>query len=702
MRYLPRVLSSAPIVFCFFLVWFYFGSHWYPAETLLISGTVADVRSTIGIRWDSGHGLNGYEREKYPLRPLPINHAPEGISLTITRTGEHNSASLGSNVILRNISIDGQRFLPSDSQLPPGVRLKDGALLFVTDGATLELKVKPESSLQLEFPASNDKGMVDVRIGEETTRTDLYSSNDARQWGGRNARFVQAWFVADDGRFTVSMPMPRYSIDTLRVEVDNNFSLSSTSIIKEDGETVYPEGFEYQKGFNFPMAEIDKQLRRHFHPDRFPFQIIFALLSTLLLSNSLTFCGRFHGIKDIFIHEQRYLFWAMLLFSCLLFSFWHVSFWPGVTSNDSLEIWRAAQIPGTYLGDHPPLNVIFYLYLSHFWNDVAIVPFVQNFLTSLLIASIFFTLFRKGLPLRYLLPFYALAAFSLPVGLYTIILWKDVPFALIVVLVGFKLAIFYGDKQNDTLHISIKEWLSLFCLTLALVGFRHNGVLYLFIVPFIILLFGIVRIRPLIFAIIFSTAVLLGSLLFFSPGSSKTSDFLASQTKVYLSQAMNQFSFQYLEKCGKKYLGIFNVNQKEMQWDLVHLCMFGRYTNNFLKSLRWNDVYPYLPLPSDPVEKKFRGVAWSLYWKSYQAPWVYLSWNPIHMLVLLPILPFFFRKLPMTSLFSLYVFIPVATLVFLNIFNWRYYYFAHLACYFIFPLLVTDLFVRTKKNDSLS
>ncbi len=699
---ISRVFLFPPVLFTVLLAWFYFGSYWYPSTTLSVSGIASDVKSTIGIRFDSGHGLNGYERERYPLELLRTDRDSDGISVTITRAGIHNSASSGANVVLRNIFVDQKRYVPSGDQLSPGVELKNGLLLFTKDGAALHLHLKPENSLQLEFPAANSMGMVDVQIGEKTTRTDLYGSNDERQWGGRYAKFVQSWFVTEDGRFTVSMPMPRYAFRTLRVESDNAFSLLSARLEAEDGKTVDLEGFAYQKGFNFPMSGIDSQLRRHFHPDRILFQIIFAFLSTLLLLNVLRFTGRFHGLRDIFISERRYLFWAMLLLSCLLFSFWHIAFWPGVTSNDSLEIWRAAQIPGTYLGDHPPLNVIFYLYLSHFWNNVAIVPFVQNSLTSLLIAYILFTLFKKGLPLQYLLPCYALVAVSLPVGLYTIILWKDVPFALIVVLVGFKLAIFYLEKRNGTLYVSKKEWLSLACLTLALVGFRHNGVLYLFIVPLIILLFGIVRVRPLVFGLFFSTAVLVGSLFFLFSSSSKTADFLANQTKIYLAQAINQFSFDYLEKCGERYLGIFNVHQKERQWDLVHLCMYGRYTNDFLKSLRWNDAYPYLPLPSKPVEKKIQKVAWSLYWKSYQVPWVYFSWNPIYMLVLLPILPLLFRKLPMTAVFSLYVFTPVAILVFLNISNWRYYYFAHLACYFIWPLLITDLSAGKEKDASHS
>lgn len=694
-----NVLFRLPVLFCLLLAWFYFGGSWYPAATLSVSGSVADVQSTVSIRLDSGHGWNRYEWEKYPLQVLPADADADGILVVITRTGLRNSASAGKNVVLRNILVDQEQHLPAKEELPPGVELKNGALRFLENGAALHLKVKPKSSLEFEFPSANSMGIVDVQIGEETTRTDLYSSNDERQWAGRNARFVRSWFVAED-RFTVSMPMPRYGVRMLRVEGDNDFSLSSVKIETADGEKFQLQSSGLQKVFDFPVKKISKQLKRSFHPHRLFFQVLFALFSAWLLSRLFLFAGRFNGIKDIFVHEHRYIFWAMLFFSSLLFSFWHIAFWPGVTSNDSLEIWRAAQIPGMYLGDHPPLNVIFYLYLSQFWNNMAIVPVFQNFLTSLLISYIFFSLFRKGMPLYCLLPCYALIAFSLPVGLYTILLWKDVPFALIVVFVGFKLAVFSLEKRNKTLHISKQEWFGLLCLILSLAGFRHNGVLYLFIVPFLLLLFGIVRIRLHVVGIFLLLAVLLGSLFFFFPGNSKTSGFLASQTKTYLSQAIDKISVDYLEQCGKKYLGVFNVNQKDMQWDLVHLCMYGRYQIDFIKAIRWNDVYPYIPLPSDKIKKKFEKGAWALYWNSFKTPWVYFSWNPVYLLPLLPLLPLLFKWLPMTSMFSLYIFIPMAVLVFLNIFNWRYYYFAHLALYFLLPLVLTDFFTRMKKDES--
>lgn len=695
------------VLFCLLLAWFYLGSSWYPTATLFASGTVPDVSSQISIQWDSGKSLNGYEWERYSLQALSLVQEKEGIPVIITRTGEYNSASLGPKVVLRNIFVDGQHYIPSPEQIAPGIEFTDGKFIFHTNGAALKLFVHPKSHLRFEFPLFNSAGKVDARIDEKSTRYDLYSPINESQWGGRYAKIVDLWFVTADGEFTVSMPMPRYPIQSLRIRSKGGASSVSSVVVKtEDGKIIDVEnGVVSHKGIDYPMVEVDRQLKRHYHPDRFLFQILFALLTTGLLVRLYLFATRFQSAKDCFFNEQRYLFWLMLVSSCLLFLFWHISFWPGVMSNDSLEIWRAAQIPGMYLGDHPPLNVVFYLYLNQLWNNVAIVPFVQNFLTSLLIAHIFFSLYRKGLALYCLLPCYALITFSLPVGLYTIILWKDVPFALIVVLVGFKLACLYFDKRLNILNVTWKEWFVLFFLTLLLAGFRHNGVLYLFLVPFIILLFGLVRLRPLLLGVFFLMTILGGAAFFLSPGGSGTSNYLSSQTKTYLTQSLNQLSFAFFQKSGENYLGIFDVNQKKMQWDLVHLCMYGRYTNDFLRNVRWNDAYSYLPPPANKVMKKMQGIAWALYWRSYQVPWVYFSWNPVYMLILYPLLPLFFRRIPMTAVFSLFVFIPVAVLVFLQIFNWRYYYFAHFASYFIFPMIVTDLYgkkvvtFRMEKNS---
>jgi hypothetical protein len=695
-----ELIFHPPILFCLLFSWFYWGNPWYPAATLSVKGIIADVPSQVIVWWESGHGLNGYERYRFPLAFLPDQSETGGIPLQITRTGKYHPASLGPKVYLSNIIIDGRKYLFPDNSLSPGVINDNGTLVFQKDGATLQLNIKAKSSIVLKFQMFNAAGMVDILIGDQTTRYDLYAKNSESQWAKEYVLTIPSWYVSSEGKFSVHMPMVRYPTRIFRVDSKDEFSLTSVLATTEDG-MVYAltDPVPWKGGINFSTRGLNSQLKRYFHPDRFILQIVFALLTAWLFVKLFSFATRFAGLKDIFFNEQRYIFWLMLVFGCFLFFLWHLSFWPGVMSNDSLKIWRASQIPGMYLDDHPPLNVFLYMYLGMFWNNVAVVPVAQNLLTSLITAYIFFSLYRKGLHLYFLLFFYGLVVFSLPVGLYTIVLWKDIPFALLVVFLGFKLARLYFDKRNKTLTISRNDWISIFMLTVALAGIRHNGVLYLFIVPFFVAAFGLVRMRPLILAILFGLMVSGGAAFFLLPASQGASGYLAAQTKIYLNQAMGRLSIGYLKKSGQNYLGVFDINQKKMRWDKLGDCMYSRYNFPFLKYLQWNDVYPYLHPPKKKWVKKLNEIAWDLYKKSYTNPWVYFCWNPVYMLFLFPSLPLLVKKLPMTAVFSAFIIVPMSALVLLSIFNWRYYFFAYFASYFLLPMIVTDISAQKKMAE---
>lgn len=658
-----------------------------------ISGVVSDVPSQIAVMWESGYGLNGYEMNKYSLQPLPVQQEKDDFRLKIMRTGNKNSASEGSRVILSDIEIDQQRYVPSSEQLSRLLQYDKGFLIFKEKNSCLDISLRPEHYVHLEFLTFNSAGEVQIDMAGKVSLHDLYSSNNLNAWSYENVAVIDYWFVSPDGRFTVNMDMPRYSVKTYRVHSKKAFTVDSFTIKTEEGKTISLEnGTEIQGGINYRATEVDKKLKRYFHPQRFFLQILFAVITTWLFSSLMSFSARFHSVKDIFLNEKRYLFWLMFVTSFSLFSVWLIAFWPGVASTDSLKIWRAAQIPGMYLGDHPPLNVIFYQYLICFWNNMAVVPIFQNLCTSLLIASIFFSLYRRRLPLYVLVPCYLLLIMSIPVGLYTIILWKDIPFALLTVFLGFRVADLYYRKRTGTLYSTGWTWMVLILLVLAVAGLRYNGAVYLLLIPFLLVTLGIIRVQRSIFLGMAGIAVILGvSIGLLKPFVATKASFFSSQTKMYVHEVRKNFSVKYLKERGEKYLGILNINQKERQWDLVHYCLYGRYNNDFLRRVRWNDVYPYLPLPRAQLQKKMANFLLPLYWKSYQSPWVYLSWNPMYMLCLLPILPLFFRRLPMTSIFSFVILIQIAALVFLDIFNWRYYFFAHLALYFIVPMIGADL-----------
>lgn len=695
---LTRRLVYLPVFFCLCLLFFYFSNPWYPAAKLHVHGLVSALPAKLMIQWTSGYGLNGYEMNRYTLQTWPKAVDDSGIAVTVTRTGNKHPAAADSQVILSKILVDGESFVPHSGQAGPSIKIEEGILNFKEVQAKLFFRVKPRHHLRFEFLAYNYAGEVEVNFGGEVSRHLLYSAWDRTKWTADNVVVVDYWLAQSDGAFAVSMDMPRYPLDAVKVSSKRDISQLSLQVATEDGRIIKIENaIPVPEGAVYEMAKTDRRLIRYFHPHRFAFQIAFALLTTWLFFGMIGFLSRFANPADLFIGKERYIFWLMFFFGGCVFALWHISFWPGITSTDSLKIWRAAHIPGMYLGDHPPLNVIFYQYLSYFWNNVAVAPIVQNVLTTALISWVFYSMRRWGLPLLVLVPCYLFTVFSVPIGLYTIILWKDIPFALLTVFLGFRLADIFYQKRIGELKVTGHSWLILFFLALVLTGFRYNGAVYLIVIPMLLFCLGIIPVRKKI--LIACTCLITFSGLFYSVSQyfgTSVSSYFTQQTKTYLIQIKDKMSVDFVQKRWIKYLGIFDITQSAMQWDHVENCLYGRFNNTLIRRLRWNDVYAYLPLPRSEIQKKMARSALGIYKKTYRKPWVYFSWNPKYVLFLFPLLPLFYRKLPMSAVFSAFILVEVAALVCIDIFNWRYYYFAHLASYFVVPLIVADLTRRKK------
>lgn len=693
------------ITMCLFLGCLYFTSPWYPDATLHVKGNVPDASSQIAVRWNGGAGLNGYELRHFNLQPLPDFTENEGINLKITRTGEKHPAAAGSLVYLRSVKVDGLEQL-GDLELPQDAEFDEGVVKVNSKKAIIDFKVKPENHLRIVFLAFNYAGEVEIDIDGTISNYNLYSSNSENKWSRENVVIIDYWFVSESGDYAVSMKLPRYNVKTYRIESKKDFLISSVTIRNEFGET-FPvtQGGEVKTkyspglgsiGANFPMTDLNSNLKRLFSFPRFFVQIVSAVITSWIMFGIVSFVFSIGGWKDLLFRERRYLFWGMLVSGSGVFFLWHFVFWPGIMSTDSLKIWRAAQIPGLFLGDHPPLNVFLYEYLSYFWNNPAVVPLFQNVITSLLTAYIFFKLYRWGLPLFILIPGYLIIIFSIPIGLYNAVMWKDIPYAVLVVFLGFRIADLSFQKRYGSVGWSAQEWLVFVLLVLALPGLRHNGALYLVIVPAMLIISGVFKIKKkLIYGsilTIFMTCITLGTIQYLRPS---TDSYFVNQTSHYLHKTWKKVAPHSIKSAASNYMEVLNVNQKGMQWDHVHLTLYGRYNYDFLKKTGWSDIYPYIPFRRSSVQETAADILKWMYDKSYQRPWVYLSWNPFYLLLLMPLIPLLAYKLHMTSVFSLFVLSQVAVLVILEIFNWRYYYFFYLSLFFIIPMIVSD-FTREK------
>ena len=684
-------------LFALFLGYFVSGSGWYAPAKLIIKGFAPDGTDTLKVTWNSGNGWNRYESEIFPMEHM--RRKGQSKHIVTIKTLPENSASAGAEIVCTGVETDGHLLDLEGIALKPGVYRKGQRIKLNKVGDSLSFKIASLHHLRFQFKTNNRSGKIEIDVDGRKRIEDLYIANIEAKFGT-----FDYWFVDNDHGFAVTMDLPRYRIKDLRVSNRNSkhpIFLTSVFVNSQVGERFLDIDSRHPlKTVSF--SHINRWLKRHFQPLQFLFQIFFALISTWLISALWRYSCSLGGIRSVFTGKRK-VFWAFLIGAFTMYCLWWFIFWPGVMSVDSLKVWRAAQFPNVFLNDHPFLNVILYKYLTNIWNNPAVVPLAQIILTSVLLSVIFYTLYQQGVPLFVIIPCYLWLIFSIPVGLYNIVLWKDIPFALLVVFWAFLLADFYRKKREGIFAITREQIFALLLLLLALGLIRYNGLLYFIGIPIVATLLGLVNLRRLLkwggggILLVFFLLIVFHHELLFGPKS-----FFFLHAKEYFG-ALKLHSFQdNLARTWHQYWGILNVNQTESRWDLWHYFLHDRSAYGFLKHAGWNDIYNYLAPEPTPLSF-LRGKAMSVYWKSYSFPWVYLTWNPVWILPLFLLTILLFRWLSISAIFSSIVILQVFGLLLITgVLNYRYYYFIVLAAYFLLPMIWLDVIRLMKRKESPS
>ena len=679
------------ICLCFLVV----SSPWYEPGTVQIRGQVENLPSSFDIKWDSGSGLNNYELKRVSLGVRSENNETKHL-IRLRFLDKKNNASQSNQVVCEKIVIDGD-VLPLRKILKKeNASFKNDMLILNERFPELVLKVDAFQSISIVLLSNAQSGRVAIEVNEETFEDDLYVANVE----AKNKRY-DFWVVDEGNNFTVTLDLPRYHVK--RYYLLHNENTGNINILNVFANSQGKQKKLLQEEVkNFRIVELtsasDIQTRFLF-PDIFFQQVIYSLLLTWIFSAlSRCYLGC-DGMKGIFV-GKRAKFWFFLVGAVVCYSFWMIAFWPGVMSVDSLKIWRAAQLSEVYLNDHPVLNVFLYAFLCNLWNSSAVVVGFQVLMASLLTAWIFYRLSSFGISLMLLLPFYLMAILSIPIGLYNTVLWKDIPFALLVVFWSFMMVELYVSKKLGKIKWDIEKSLALFFLLLALGMIRHNGLIYLVFIPLLLIVSGIIKIKKR-FWIMTGVAFAAGVMVVVVSGLKgiSFSGFLFEQVQYYLKNLYQNGFTTILHRFDNNYLGVLDINQTASKWDLFHFYLNDRYSYWFLQHAGWNDVYSYLARPAGVVQK-LQEIALVIYWASYKVPFIYVTWNPVWSLFLYIICVVGFRWLPRSALFSSVILIQVLTLaVLLNVLNWRYYYFACLASYFIIPVMFLDIYRWSSKKE---
>ncbi len=133
--------------------------------------------------------------------------------------------------------------------------------------------------------------------------------------------------------------------------------------------------------------------------------------------------------------KNNYYFWVFFLISTFVFFLWWAAFFPALMSTDSIGQWIQTMDLNKLSDWHPYLSTLYFYFLKLIYNSPATVSLFQIIWTAALFSYIFNFFIKVGLKKIYIYVLFIFFVTSIPIGLFNISLWKDVPFSLC--LIGF-------------------------------------------------------------------------------------------------------------------------------------------------------------------------------------------------------------------------------------------------------------------------
>jgi hypothetical protein len=353
----------------------------------------------------------------------------------------------------------------------------------------------------------------------------------------------------------------------------------------------------------------------------------------------------------------------------------------------------ALKQPGHFLYMHPVMNVIYYRFLQQFWDHFAVVGTVQIFFTSLLGSYIFYWLHKKGVPLYIIFPFYFLFITSIPTGLYTITLWKDIPFTLLVLFWAFWFVKLVFEKKEGGVRHSRREIIILSLLLIAMGLFRYNGIVYFLIIPVGLTFLGILPPRKFLIGSV--GTLILAVLLVTLTVSLDKSHFVTGQSHFFINRMMGTGIVETMKRIVNQYPTVLDFNiikKRAIGYDIwFRDSSVTQWHYDFARKKRYHEWIRYIPC--EPKSQKLYEFLNTLNLRSTNEPWVYFTWNPFYLLFVFPVC-FLYRLFPLTAAYGYVVLSQVFVLLWVlgtGNYNWRYYYFLLFSLFFLIPVIALDV-----------
>jgi hypothetical protein len=206
--------------------------------------------------------------------------------------------------------------------------------------------------------------------------------------------------------------------------------------------------------------------------DLLPFTLAFLVAVCFGIFTALVLLAAWDPGKRRIPSKNRWGWLLYMLPMLLVWGFTLAVFWPGIMSSDSLSQW-AMGVTGQYNDWQSGFHAILLAALMRVWYSPAFIAILQIICFALVATWGLKTLGENGVPRIVLWVISLLFAWLPANGIFSITLWKDIPYAiaflwLTVMIIRIVLA--RGDAGHRGVHW---VWLGIAAFLVAIL--RHNG-----------------------------------------------------------------------------------------------------------------------------------------------------------------------------------------------------------------------------------
>lgn len=371
------------------------------------------------------------------------------------------AGTLAFYLINRNVLVPFLKMLkPAAAFRLAGVAFLISALLLLNFDPQPLYALLPDHSVQIEVPAQTGAQAVYFESLENSLGYIAYAKlnpqGDWREQGDTlriqpDADFSLKW-QGKAGRFLQVVFQPTGEPRTLEIWLDGQHS--TLELQNNSGYAV-----SFRRDFAISIWQV------------LPAGLAFLLLSTYGLLMLWALLDRLpirEGKPGL--AEGQWLWYALP--SILVWSLSLLVFWPGMLSNDSLGQW--GQALSGQMGDwHPIFHTFLLSVLMRIWYSPALPAMLQITVLSLVFAQGLGLLHHYGTPRWVLWPAAVIFAVFPFNPLFSITLWKDVPYAIALLalfILFLRIALTSGAWLEQK-----RSWLWLGLAGFAVAAFRQNG-----------------------------------------------------------------------------------------------------------------------------------------------------------------------------------------------------------------------------------